>query len=73
MLIHHYKKAPRLGALFMAETVSESSNHILETLEEWNDYLGRYAPYYQDADKPHISTNTTSSIKAAFNKPESPP
>ena len=59
----------------MAERESESSNHILETLEEWNDYLGRYAPYYQGEDKPHIftNTNTTSSIKAAFNKPEPPP
>lgn len=36
----------------MAEKEGESSNQILETLEEWNDYLNRYTPYFKDTSTP---------------------
>ncbi|GKS69679.1 hypothetical protein W03_16830 [Nitrosomonas sp. PY1] len=32
----------------VAETECESSNRILEVLEEWNDYLKHNVPYYQE-------------------------
>jgi len=37
-----------LLAIFVAETECESSNRILEILEEWNDYLKHNVPYYQE-------------------------
>jgi hypothetical protein len=32
----------------MAETECETSNRILEILEEWNDYLKNNASYFQE-------------------------
>jgi hypothetical protein len=31
----------------MARLEGETSNSLLETLEDWNTYLERHAPYFQ--------------------------
>ena len=35
-------------AKMMAETEEETSNRLFETLKEWNDYLERHVPYFQE-------------------------
>jgi len=32
----------------MAETQGEIPNQLLDTLEEWNDYLEAHAPYFKE-------------------------
>jgi len=32
----------------MAEREGETSNQLLETLEEWNEYLEAHAPYFKE-------------------------
>lgn len=32
----------------MARFEGETSNRLLETLEEWNEFLKKYAPYFKE-------------------------
>ena len=34
----------------MADNEGETSNQILDTLAEWNDYLENHVPYYQEPE-----------------------
>ncbi|MES9999183.1 MAG: hypothetical protein ABW125_07255, partial [Candidatus Thiodiazotropha lotti] len=34
--------------LKMAHFEGETSNRLLETLEEWNEFLEKYAPYFKE-------------------------
>ena len=36
----------------MARLEGATSNKLLETLEEWNEYLERHVPYFQEPTEP---------------------